>query len=201
MKKILISLSIVFSIENFMLFSTTKFDINQINYERIKLLQLFNNDVVKLELLYFEILENKIEHPDIVFAQAILESGHMKSKIFYENNNLFGMRMPEKRPSIALKENKGYAVYDCWVSSIKDYKIFQDFLFRRNKKTRDEYFNYLGRTYAEDSNYVFFVKKIINENEKILTLDCEKINTYTKYIEFKKYKDNFCEILKPKNIV
>lgn len=200
MKKILISLSIVFSIETYIHLSTPKFYENKISYEKIKTTELFNN-LIKLELLYFEILSNEIEHPDIVFAQAILESGYMTSKIFYENNNLFGMRMPRVRSSIALYENKGYAAYDCWDSSIKDYKIFQDFLFRKKKKTRDEYFNYLGRIYAEDSNYVLFVKQIINENEKILLLDFEKIDAYIKYNRFKANKDNFCQILKTNNIV
>lgn len=188
-------------IENYALLLTTKFNNNNINYEKIKILELFNNDVLKLELLYFEILNNNIEYPDIVFAQAVLESGYMKSKIFYENNNLFGMRMPERRPSIAIEKNKGYAVYNCWTESIKDYKLFQDYLFRKRKKTREEYFSYLSRRYAEDSSYVFFVKKIINENKKIILLDCEKIDTYSKYNKFKLYEDKICEILNPKNIV
>jgi hypothetical protein len=201
MKKIIICLSTILLIENLILLKTTNFVENKINYERIKLLQLFNNDVLKLELLYFEILNNNIEYPDIVFAQAILESGYMKSKIFYENNNLFGMRNPERRPTVSTGQNKGYAVYNCWTESVKDYKLFQEFVFRKKKKTRDEYFNYLSRRYAEDSSYVFFVKKIINENSKIILLDYKKINTYIKYDEFKKYKNKFCVILNPKIIV
>ena len=199
MYKIIISLILISILDNTIVLLTTNFIKNEIDSEKIELISLFSNKVSKKKLVYFEILSQDIEYPDIVFAQAMLESGYMSSTIYLENNNLFGMRFPGRRPTVALYSNKGYSVYDCWTKSIEDYKLFQDFLFRKKKKTRDEYFNYLGRLYAEDSSYVFFVKKIINENKHIFLNDNK--NIYIKYNEYKQYAPNFCEIFKPKNIV
>lgn len=199
MNKIIISLILILTIDIAIEVLTTNYIKNEIDSESIELVSLFYNKISKEELVYFEILSQNIEYPDIVFAQAILESGYMSSTIYLENNNLFGMRFPERRPTVALYPNKGYSLYECWIKSIEDYKIFQDFLFRKRKKTRDEYFDYLSRLYAEDSNYVFFVKKIINENKNILLYYDKKI--YIKYIKYKKKNTNLCEKIKPQNIV
>jgi hypothetical protein len=173
MYKIIISLILISILDNTIVLLTTNFIKNEIDSEKIKLISLFSDEISKKKLVYFEILSQDIEYPDIVFAQAM--------------------------PTVALYSNRGYSVYDCWTKSIEDYKLFQDFLFRRKKKTRDEYFNYLGRLYAEDSNYVFFVKKIIDENKDIFLNEDKSI--YIKYNEYKKYAPKFCEIFKPKNIV
>ena len=36
--------------------------------------------------------ELNIKYPHIVYAQSLIETGHFDSKIFKENNNLFGMK-------------------------------------------------------------------------------------------------------------
>ena len=73
--------------------------------------------------LYNEILEQELEYPDVVFAQAILESGAFSSKVYKNNNNLFGMRMPNKRITLAVGQKYGYAVYEYWQESVADYAI------------------------------------------------------------------------------
>ena len=78
------------------------------------------------ENLSSEIQKLGIKHPDVVLAQAKWESGHFKSKVFQENNNLFGMKLARQRNTTAVGENRGHAKYDNWQDSVKDYKLWQD---------------------------------------------------------------------------
>lgn len=98
----------------------------------------------------------KIQHPDIVFIQAQIESANFKSKIFKENNNLFGMKMPERRKTVAIGINRGHAKYSSWQASVIDYKLMQK-RYAHNK-SRNQYFVYL-RKYAQDPNYVNKIKR------------------------------------------
>ena len=179
----------------------TKFQTNEINEIKITSQKVLKNKDAKLLFLYLEIIENDIKHPDIVLAQAILESGYLSSQIFIENNNLFGMRFPERRPTVALSENRGYSVYDCWTDSVKDYKLFQEFLFRRKEKTRDEYFDYLDRIYAEDPNYVPFLKKVIEDNKTIIDYNLDLYKKFKTNTETYEYNKKLCELPKPMKVV
>ena len=62
----------------------------------------------------------RIEHPYIVYAQAMIESNNFQSKIYRENNNMFGMKMPERRATLAIGINKGHAVYRNWRECVID---------------------------------------------------------------------------------
>jgi hypothetical protein len=100
----------------------------------------------------------KIAHPDIVMAQAIIESGNFKSNIFKENNNLFGMKMPEYRKTTAIGTNRGHAVYRNWRESVIDYALWQG--KRARYSTTNQYLRRL-RSYAADPNYISKIKKRI----------------------------------------
>lgn len=97
------------------------------------------------------IIQFRILYPDIVYKQAVIESGNFKSDIFINNNNPFGMRMPQNRATTALYSKKGYAYYNNIRDGVIDYALFQNYIIRQ--RTRDEYLNYLQRNYAEDSHY------------------------------------------------
>ena len=182
--------------------TSTNYTINKFKFNEVNIDSLFEKNKIEIYLLYFEILEKNIQYPDIVLAQAILESGYMTSQIFIENNNLFGMRFPERRETTAISENKGYSVYDCWTDSVKDYKLFQDFLFRNKEKTRDEYFDYLSRIYAEDGSYVAFVKEIIKDTEYIVNDDNYIIfNQIKNSPHYLTYNKKICDFIKEKKIV
>lgn len=81
------------------------------------------------ENVWNEINKLGIKHPDIVFTQAKLESGHFKSNKFQEFNSLFGMKKPMSRPNVVNKEKSipNHAYYDTWQDSVKDYKLWQDY--------------------------------------------------------------------------
>ena len=120
--------------------------------------------------LYNEILEQGLEFPDIVFAQAILESAHFKSKVFEENNNIFGMKVAKKRQTSSIGSRNGFSVYISWQDSVVDYYYYQEMLLNNRKMTREEYFNYLDRNYSESNYYSKKLKDIINRYKKILYL-------------------------------
>ena len=81
-----------------------------------------------------------IKHPDVVYAQAILETGNFSSRIFKENNNLFGMKYVDTvwckrlgaryRPTVATGEQHEHAVYKDWRKSVEDYLLWQQ-MFKR----------------------------------------------------------------------
>jgi len=102
-----------------------------------------------------------IRFPDIVIAQAKLETGHFTSKSFTKHNNLFGMKVPKSRLTVATGESFGHARYDHWTYSVMDYALFQS-TFARKIRTRKGYMRYLSRNYAEDESYVQKIGKLIN---------------------------------------
>lgn len=122
------------------------------------------------ELLYEAINEKNIKHPEVVFAQAVIESGHFKSPLFINKNNLFGMKVPKKRETTAVnKGNKGYAKYHSWDSSVDDYLLWQEFTLKnKNELTKTQYLSLLGKIYAKDKNYITSLKRVMNKYKEIL---------------------------------
>jgi flagellum-specific peptidoglycan hydrolase FlgJ len=97
-------------------------------------------------------------------AQAKLESGHFKSTIFLENNNMFGMREAKLRANLAKGTNRAHAYYDSWQDCVLDYALYYStYLYKI--KTEGEYFEYLRQNYAEDPTYVQRLKQIIKKQE------------------------------------
>ena len=117
--------------------------------------------------VYNEILEQGLEFPDIVFAQAVLESANFTSRLTKENNNLFGMKRPTKRATTSVGVLHGYAVYDSWRESIEDYRLFQEMLFSKHKFTRKTYLEYIGNHYSKTKGYKNMILQII-KNHKLL---------------------------------
>lgn len=116
--------------------------------------------------VYQEIKWASIKYPDIAFAQAILESGHFTSKIARYNSNLFGMRMPTKRETLAIGTKFKYAMYNSWQHSVQDYKLWQDHLFKKYPNmTREQYKKYINKLYSTSHNYISKINTIINKNK------------------------------------
>lgn len=125
--------------------------------------------------LYFAIRQLGIKHADIVFAQIILESDNLSSKLVEKNNNLLGMRLPKKRNTTASNSKGGYAVYDNWYASVVDYHLFQKFFYDNfhkkypNKELTDaQYLNKISKNYAEASDYSIRVKRVLKENFQLI---------------------------------
>lgn len=92
--------------------------------------------------------EINIKFPDIVLAQAKLESGNYTSYLFRVNNNLFGMRKAEQRPTTTVRVDKRHAVYEDWQQSVLDYALLQSTILPK-VKNKKQYIAYIGRNYAE----------------------------------------------------
>jgi uncharacterized FlgJ-related protein len=100
-----------------------------------------------------------IMHPEIVYAQAKIETGNFNSYIFKEGNNLFGMKLATSRPTTAIGEISGHALYQNWMQSVQDYALYQS-AYLRKLKSKDNYLDYLHENYATDKTYVSKIKKI-----------------------------------------
>lgn len=93
-----------------------------------------------------------IEHPDIVFNQYQVESGHGTSRIATEQNNYFGMRCVSKRLTNQQGCESGYGVYLGLLSSVRDYRMWQKRY--ASGMTRREYLSFLRSVYIDDKNYI-----------------------------------------------
>lgn len=120
---------------------------------------------IKLKRL---ILDLNMKYPDVVLAQAKIESGNFKSKIFLENNNLFGMRQATNRPTTSSQVESGYAYYMNWKESVIDYALYQSKYL--SDLTREQYLSYLGKNYAEDPQYKDGIIKVIEKVSPKVTL-------------------------------
>ena len=101
--------------------------------------------------------------PYIVMAQAIHESGNYTSKLFLENNNMFGMKLATVRLTTSNGDQNGYAYYNTWIECVYDRALYSA-TYLSNVKTEDEYYNFLSQYYAEDKEYVNKLKKIIDQH-------------------------------------
>jgi uncharacterized FlgJ-related protein len=119
-------------------------------------------DPFKVNELKDYLNELNVKFPDVVYAQARLETNGFKSKIFRENNNLFGMKAATRRSSTNKGEQHGHAYYDSWRESVIDFALWQC-RYLNNISTREQYFEYLRANYAEDPNYINKLEKILNE--------------------------------------
>jgi hypothetical protein len=127
------------------------------------------------------LLKAEVICPDIVFAQAKLESGHFKSKYTKKLNNMFGMRYPFKRKTKAagiylvdgdtiikgtqeelrkdiVKYSKmnHYAYFETWIDAVEDHRYWQEATFNLEQK----YLTHIDKIYAEDTVYISKVNTI-----------------------------------------
>jgi uncharacterized FlgJ-related protein len=89
---------------------------------------------------------------EYTIKQIYLESGHLKSSLCEQNNNLTGMKHPRVRQTTSLGKKNGYAHYENWIQCVKDI-----YLWRKENKllvvSENKLLNILEKKYAEDPNY------------------------------------------------
>ena len=120
------------------------------------------------DALVEELKRLNVRFPHIVLAQAILETGYYESRIYNENNNLFGMKQARARATTALGTQLGHAYYNNWKESVTDYALYQA-AYLNKLRTEKKYLSYLDRNYAEAKDYDKKLLVII-EREKLKEL-------------------------------
>lgn len=119
------------------------------------------NSEVNDSILYRFLKSNDVWFPEILLAQAKLESGNYNSSIYRGNNNLYGMKECSKRQTTQTNIKNGYGVYNNWQLSVLDRILWDAFTFRE-RPTEDEYFEAL-KSYAQDTNYIAKIKSMIKK--------------------------------------
>lgn len=136
-----------------------------VEYEKTPL--IIKQDLTFSEAKLWELLNDMhVRFPHIVLAQARIESGHYKSKIFRTNNNLFGMKVSKNRCTVHKGQQLNHAAYDSWQESAIDYAFFQTSYLRDIKKEQ-HYYEYLANHYAEaGDSYATAVRSEANKIKK-----------------------------------
>lgn len=101
----------------------------------------------------------EVKHPQIVYAQAILETGHFKSDLCLNSNNLFGLYNSKKNR---------YYTFDHWKDCVIAYKEMVQYKYKGEKEEPpNDYYKFLSDIgYAEDPNYINKLKGIVSRNDK-----------------------------------
>lgn len=97
-------------------------------------------------LVYYE-----VDPPEIVYAQAVLETGWFTSSLCLNSHNLFGLYNSKKMR---------YYKFNHWAESVVAYIKFVQYKY----KPPDDYYEFLSRIgYAEDKDYIRKLRNITNK--------------------------------------
>lgn len=119
--------------------------------------KFLKEDTVSLKALKAALIYYKIEHPEIVFAQAILETGWLKSEVCQDYNNLFGLYHYRK---------KDFYKFDHWSVSVPKYAKYIQYKYHSSKY--DSYYDFLDDVgYAEDPEYIAKLQSLEDQWENI----------------------------------
>ena len=98
--------------------------------------------------LYKEIIRNGILYPKIVLAQAILETGWLRSSVCRNKHNLFGLTNPRTGK---------YYEFNHWTESVRAYYTKVQYKYKGGN-----YLLWLDEIgYAEDPNYIISIISIL----------------------------------------
>jgi flagellum-specific peptidoglycan hydrolase FlgJ len=108
--------------------------------------------------MYAELRKQGIQHPKIVLAQSILETGWYTSYNCKNYNNCFGL----------YDSSKGrYMHFKSWQSSVKIYK--EQVQCKYNKSKHRTYYDFLAKAgYAEDKAYIAKLKELAGTIDDML---------------------------------
>lgn len=96
-----------------------------------------------------------IQFPEIVYAQALLETGHFSSSVCKDYNNLFGLYNSKIRD---------YYSFEHWSDSVKAYRDFVQYKYKGNT---DYYTFLINLPYATDPNYIRKIKQLEHKYYKV----------------------------------
>ena len=98
--------------------------------------------------VYDELKKYDVKYPQIVLAQAKLETGNYTSTLCKKHGNLFG-----------LKRKNGYAKFNNWKESVKAYRDWVQYKYKGG-----DYYVFLKKIgYASDPKYIVKVKEMVKK--------------------------------------
>lgn len=127
----------------------------------------FINSTFTPQLFMQALVADSIQHPEIVFAQALVESGYFRSKLFLLGHNCMGMHRAIKRQCMAIGLCMKHARYRTWIDQVKDIRLWQDYFLHGKRLTTEQYLNKLSK-YAADPHYLAKVRKHLPESRQAL---------------------------------
>lgn len=97
-----------------------------------------------------------VKHPQIVYAQAVLETGNFKSDLCLNGNNLFGLYNSKKQK---------YYTFNHWVNSVEAYVRMVQYKYKGEKEEPpNSYYKFLQDIgYAKDVLYISKLKKLVKQ--------------------------------------
>jgi uncharacterized FlgJ-related protein len=127
--------------------------------ERVPIIVRVNDERFSEQNLRKEIKKLNLKFEDVLIKQYKLETGNGTSQVFLQNHNLFGFKNAYFRPSTAIGNNLGHALYENWKYSVADMAMFQAQVLR-NVHTEEEYYQFLDQFYSETKDYSTRLKNI-----------------------------------------
>ena len=115
------------------------------------------NNPISEKILYKHLLLMRAPHPEIILAQAVEESGHFTNELYKFNHNFTSMKDSQSRITTTGRGKGKFKMYKDWQECVTDY-IFWQFTFNTDKMTDQEYLQFIGKVYAEDTNYLSKIK-------------------------------------------
>ena len=114
-----------------------------------------------------ELTKQGVSFPDVAMAQARLETGHFKSDVFKENNNLFGMKRAVHRTTLGQGNPGEYVYFKSIEESIIDYKLYQ-MQFVHEINSEEMYIKRICQSYSSNDNYEKLLLSVLESaREKI----------------------------------
>lgn len=111
----------------------------------------FDTMQISIENIYTVCDSIGLHHKEIIVAQGIIESATFTSPLFKRNNNFLGLYN---------SRTDKYFYFDHWTDCLIGYRDMIQYRYREG----EDYYHFLERIgYAEDSNYVNKVKRIVSK--------------------------------------
>lgn len=122
------------------------------NKEKVEMVsdttQLTSLDLTQ-ENFYYACEVLGVSHPEVVYAQALLESGRFDSSLYREHSNMLGLYNSYKRE---------YFRFEHWTDCLVAYRDMVQY-----KYTDGDYYEFLrDLPYAEDKDYIHKVKWLVS---------------------------------------
>jgi len=129
-------------------YKSVKRQCEEINSEVANIVWRQNQFLLSEENLMNELKAQDVQFPEIVAAQALLETGNFKSYACIHRNNLFGLR----------KRDGTYMSFEHWTECVAAYKKY----IQKWKQSPNDYYKYLDDLgYAEDTSYTTKLKQMV----------------------------------------